>query len=226
MKTSFARSEPDNNKQISVLSIEDFLRIRNTIVPPEKEEDERKRFDQHLKTISQTKMKQWPDSIEMAKKNKLESRKKVFFEKEMDKRSIDEAERKFQEKQKQIVIEKANKLLFEAQDPVKSFNSKMLLSDVLKERDYQREIRNRKIEMENEIDRKWLEMEREIMLENEKKAQQKKEEELIKKKEQTKFVNQQFHDYKIKKIKEYQDAVIEGEMIKLASKQGLEEERC
>jgi hypothetical protein len=90
MKTYSAKATQDKNKQISVLSVEDFLRIRNTIVPPEKEEDERKRMDQHLRTISQTKMRQWPDSIEMAKKNKLESRKKIFFENEMEKRSIDE----------------------------------------------------------------------------------------------------------------------------------------
>ena len=126
MKTSSLRSSHDSIKQISILGLGDFLRIRNSIVPPEKEEDERKRFDQSLKKISQNKMREWPDSIEMAKKNKLESRKKIFFEKEMEKRSIDEQEKKFQEKQKEIVIERANKLLFESQDPVKSFNSKML----------------------------------------------------------------------------------------------------
>jgi len=223
MKTAGRRTNDKN--QVSVLSVEDFLRIRNTIVPPEKEEDERKRLDQDYKTISQTKMRQWPDSIEMAKKNKLESRKKVFFEKEMEKRKIDDEERKFQEMQKKIVIEKANKLLFEAQDPVKSFNSKMLLSDVLKERDYQKEICARKKECENEIERKWLDLERENIKENDRKEKLKKEAEEQKKKEQMKFINQQFHDYKIKRIKEYQDNEIEGEMIKLASKQGLEEER-
>ncbi len=225
MKTSSLRSSHDSIKQISILGLGDFLRIRNSIVPPEKEEDERKRFDQSLKKISQNKMREWPDSIEMAKKNKLESRKKIFFEKEMEKRSIDEQEKKFQEKQKEIVIERANKLLFESQDPVKSFNSKMLLSDVLKEREYQKEIKNRRIQMESDIERKWLEMEREIMQENERKEQNKKEEEMNKKREQMRFINEQFHDYKIKRIKEYQDSVIEGEIIKLASKQALDDER-
>jgi hypothetical protein len=225
MKTYSTRSNTENNHQISVLTVNDFLRIRNTIIPPENEEDVRKKFDQTLKTVSQTKMRQWPDSIEMAKKNKLESRKKIFFEKEMDKRSIDEQEKKFQEKQKQIVIEKANKILFEAQDPVKSFHSKMLLSDVLKERDYQKDIKNRKKEMDDEIERKWLELERENILENDRKVMQKKEDEQNKKKERLKFINQQFQDYKFKRIKEYQDAVIEGEMIKLASKQAIENDR-
>lgn len=225
MKTYSAKSTLENNKQVSVLSVEDFLRIRNTIIPPEKEEDERKRFDQTLKSISQNKMRQWPDSIEMTKKNKLESRKRVFFEKEMEKRKIDDEEKKFQEIQKRQVIEKANTLLFETQDPVKSFNSKMLLSDVLKERDYQREIKERKKEMDDDMERKWLELEKENMLENERKENLKKEQDVYRKKEQTKFINQQFHDYKVKKIKEYQDGVIEGEMIKLAAKQALEDDK-
>ena len=53
----------------------------------------------------------------------------------------------------------------------------------------------------------------------------KKEAEEQKKKDQMGFINAQFHDYKIKRIKEYQDNEIEGEMVKLASKQGLEEDR-
>ena len=174
MKTLSDKRTKDKN-QASVLSVEDFLRIRNTIIPPEKEEDERKRLDQDYKSISQSKMRQWPDSIDMAKKNKLESRKKVFFEKEMEKRKIDDEERKFQEMQKKIVIEKANKLLFEAQDPVKAFNSKMLLSDVLKERDYQKEITIRKQECENDIQRKWLELDKENIRESDHKAKLKKD---------------------------------------------------
>lgn len=225
MKTYSGKRTNEKNNQYSVLNLEDFLRIRNTIVPPEKEEEERKRLDQTLKAISQNKMKQWPDSIEMAKKNKLESRKRVFFEKEMEKRKIDEEEKKFQEMQKKIVIERANKLLFEAQDPVKSFNSKMLLSDVLKEREYQKEIKIRKEEMENQIENKWVELEKEIVKENELKDIKKNDAQIQKKKDQMKFINQQFHDYKIKKIKDYQDSVIEGEMIKLASKQAVEEDK-
>lgn len=225
MKTYSGKRTNEKNNQYSVLNLEDFLRIRNTIVPPEKEEEERKRLDQTLKAISQNKMKQWPDSIEMAKKNKLESRKRVFFEKEMEKRKIDEEEKKFQEMQKKIVIERANKLLFEAQDPVKSFNSKMLLSDVLKEREYQKEIKIRKEEMENQIENKWLELEKDIVKENELKDIKKNDAQNQKKKDQMKFINQQFHDYKIKKIKDYQDSVIEGEMIKLASKQAVEEDK-
>ena len=74
--------QPKNKKDTtSTISLSDFMRIRNTIVPPINDEDERKAFDSTLKAVSLQKTRNWPDSIEMAKKNKLESRKKVFFEK-------------------------------------------------------------------------------------------------------------------------------------------------
>jgi hypothetical protein len=201
------------------------MRIRNNLVPSTNEDDERKKLDSSLKAVSQTKMRQWPDSIEMAKKNKLEVRKKVFFEKEAEKRKIDEEERKFQEMQKKIIVERANKLLFDAQDPVKSFHSKLLYADVLKERDYQKEITNRKREVQSKIDEGWLDLERQQMEAYDAKEYNKAVEEFNKKQDQIGTINQQFTDFKIKKVKEYQDRVVEGEMIKLAAKKALEEDK-
>ena len=36
------------------------------------------------------------------------------------------------------------------------------------------------------------------------------------------IINHQFNDFKIKKVKEYQDRVIEGEIIKINAKKALE----
>ncbi len=201
------------------------MRIRNTIAPTHTHEDERRDKDSALKQSSHTRMRQWPDSIEMAKKNKLESRKKVFFEKEFEKRKVDEEERKFQEIQKHMVVERANKLLFEAQDPVKSFHSKLLLSDVHKERDYQQEIKERQREIERRIEANNIEMEEQQIREYDIKEMKKQEEEKRKKEHQLNVINNQFEDFKIKKIKEYQDYIIEGEMVKLAAKKGLEDDK-
>jgi hypothetical protein len=223
MKTaSFAKP---NSKSTATISLNDFMRIKNTIVATGQEEDERKNIDARLKQISQTKAKQWPDSIEMAKKTRLESRQKIFFEKELEKRKIDDEEKKFQEMQKKLIVERANKLLFEQQDAVKSFHSKLLYSDVLKERDLQKEIRDRKKETEAIIENKWTELENEKMKEYDIKEIIKQEEEVEKKKEQISTINQQFHEFKIRKVREYQDRVVEGEIIKLAAKRAIDEEK-
>lgn len=190
-----------NNQTSSTISLSDFMRIRNTIAPPLNDEDERKAFDATLKASSLQKTRNWPDSIEMAKKNKLESRKKVFFEKEMEKRKIDEEERRFQEMQKKLVIEKANKSLFEAQDSVKSFHSKLLFADVLKEREFQKEITERKKLIEVEKEAKWIAMEHENMKDYDIKEIAKAELEKKKRFDQMNIINHQFNDFKIKKVK-------------------------
>jgi hypothetical protein len=216
------RSKKDS---AATISLSDFMRIRNTIIPPSNEEDERKGTDSVLKATSQQRMRNWPDSIEMAKKNQLESRKKVFFEKEIEKRKIDDEEKRYQEMQKKLVIEKANKLMFDAQDPVKSFHSKLLMADVLKEREYQKEIIERKKEIEVTREIKWREMEQDKQREFDMKELMKAQDEKMKKQQQMNIINQQFTDFKIKKVKEYQDRVVEGEIIKQSARQAVEQEK-
>jgi len=219
------KSRTLDNKQTATISLGDFMRIRNTIIPPVIEEEERKKIDTLLKESSQQRVKNWPDSLEMAKKNKLEQRKKNFIEKEIEKRKIDEEERKYQEAQKKLVNERANKLLFDAQDQVKTFHSTLLLSDTMKEREFQQEIKQRKKEIVERIDKQWQEIEKQKMIGYDRKEVEKVGAEKKKKKEQMGHINQQFKDYKIKKIKEYQDRVVEGEIIKLQAQQELEREK-
>ena len=73
-----------DSKQTATISLGDFMRIRNTIIPSISEEEEKKKKEAILKEQSQQKVKQWPDSLEMAKKNKLEQKKKNFIEKEVN----------------------------------------------------------------------------------------------------------------------------------------------
>jgi hypothetical protein len=57
-----------DSKQSATISLGDFMRIRNTIIPSISEEEERKKKESILKDQSNKKVKQWPDSLEMAKK--------------------------------------------------------------------------------------------------------------------------------------------------------------
>jgi len=70
-------------KHTATISLGDFIRIRNTNIPSISEAEEKKKKDTVLKELSNQKAKQWPDSLEMAKKNKMEQRKKNFIEKEV-----------------------------------------------------------------------------------------------------------------------------------------------
>ena len=110
--------------------------------------------------LSQTKSKNWPDSIEMRKKNQFELTKKKFLEEEERRRLIDLEEKKYFDAKNSQIIQKAQKILFDEQDPVKTFNMKLMYCDMLKERDYQNEIKNRKKEINSIIEKQFFEMDK------------------------------------------------------------------
>ncbi len=62
-------------------------------------------------------------------------------------------------------IEKANRQLYDSQDMVKALKSKMLLSDVMKEQEYQRDLKARKEQMQKQIDKNWEDLEKQKMAE-------------------------------------------------------------
>ena len=143
---------------------------------------------------------------------------------EEEKRIIDEEERKFQELEKQLVVDKADKYFFENQDAVKSFHSKLLLSDAIKEREYQKEIQKRKKEIEKDYEENHLRNLHQQLIEYDRKEELKDLEEKAKREHRMSIVNHQLNQAKIKKIKEYQDNVIEGEIIKKKAKEEVEEQ--
>jgi hypothetical protein len=161
-KALLPKTEKNTNKTFSMLTVGDFNRIKSHILPTEASDlDARTKKNEELHKKSQTRMRKWPDSIEMIKKTQMESRKKIFFEEEKRKRILDQEEARFKEYQKQVVNDRAEKLLFDNQDVVKSFKSNLLLTDVLNEREFQKEITLKKQEINKKIDEKWFEMEKE-----------------------------------------------------------------
>ena len=66
-------------KRPTYITLSDFMRIQNEINPLNSEYENRKAQNNKLKLLSQTKSKNWPDSIEMRKKNQFELQKKKIF---------------------------------------------------------------------------------------------------------------------------------------------------
>ena len=121
-----------HNRNISTITLGDFMRIRDNIVATKEDQSERDVRNNHLRNLSQTRLMKWPDSLQLAKQTRHNEKKKHYFEQELEKRGIEEEERKLNEANKKLIIERANKKLFDTQDQVKLFNGKMLFSDVLK----------------------------------------------------------------------------------------------
>ena len=212
-------------KPPSYITLSDFMRIQNEINPVNSEYENRKSHNLKLKMLSQTKSKNWPDSIEMRKKNQFELAKKKFLEEEERRRLIDMEEKKYFDAQNNIIIQRAQKMLFDEQDPVKTFNMKLMYCDMLKERDYQNEIKNRKKEINSIIEKQFFEMDKKKMEDFDKKEAEKAKKEEEKKKIRMKIINDQLQQSKIKIIQDYQEKLVEGELMKLSMKRALEAEK-
>ena len=207
------------------ITLSDFMRIQNEINPINAEYENRKAYEEKLKKLSLAKSKNWADSLEMKKKNEFELAKKRFLEDEARRRKIDEEERKYLDTQNDLIVQRARHLLFEEQDPVKSFNSKLLYCDILKERDYQKEILGRKKQINDIIEKQFFENEKKKIDDFDKRMEIKRKLEDDKRKERMKIMREQLQESKIKLIQDYQEKLVEGQLMKLNMQKALDEEK-
>lgn len=208
-----------------VISKQDLNRIKNEIVPIYNEGDMRHSVDSNLKSLSQAKIKAWPDSIEMANKNHFDQLKRQFFANEDIKRRTDKEEKKYFNILKNRITNKAQELFFHAQDPVKSFVSKMRFCDVLTERKIQLKNKKAKEERMKQYDAYWESIERQAMVDQDQNELKKKDIQRLKKKSEYSIVNLQFSEAKIKQVQDIQEKFIEGQIIKKNALKAIEEER-
>lgn len=82
-----------------------------------------------------------------------------------------------------------------------------------------------KEDIEKNINYKWHEVEVDKMKKYDEKEVEKANQEKEKIKQQMGMINHQFREYKTKRILEYQDQVVEGQVIKKAAMEAVEEEK-
>ena len=209
----------------SVISLSELKEIQNIIDPAPTKEELRKSIDSKLRKISQEKIAKWKNSLQNENNLRLEREKNEFIKKERLRQKIDEEERKYQNMRYNLSMQKAREYLFNSKDLVKSFNSSMLYSDTLKERDKQIEL-NRSIKMRKEKDEQdWIKKEKEQMLAYDMKELEKKKLRRNKSEAEMNIIRNQFNEVKYKRLQEMQDNYIEGEIIKREARNALLEEQ-
>ena len=104
MKTSSRRP------RTATINLSDFMRIQKEIIPSKNALIERKNYDEKLKIASRGHILNFPDSNV---KNFNEKQKEKFLRDEMRRRKIDEIEKEYQEREKNLVNMKAKKMNFE-----------------------------------------------------------------------------------------------------------------
>ena len=223
MHTSYRMNRPKSSKKrnprpqsakTGVINLTDLMRIQREIIPSINEEKNRRLYDQKLKENSNAHILKFRGDGLRVDKNNLgyyyDQIKTKYIDEEMRKRQIDEIEKEFAENEKRTVNDRAKKIIFQNQDDIKEFRSKMLLSDCMNERKYQQEIKNLKKATNDYIEEKFHAQDLENMAKYDKKEKEKYDLLLKKKNEQMKIINEQMQEAKEKKIKEFQEKEIEG----------------
>jgi len=216
----------------TIISASEFERIQQTLLPdnerPSDDGGTRKKaqtraMDLHLQ--SQARAKTWDNTLEGSRRKKAEDKRKKMELEELERQKIDAEEAKIQLDQRKSTIDRANKLLYDESDRMKSFHSKMMVCDVLAEREAQVSLKDELKKLEHVREDRFLEMEKQNyrkMLEREMKEKETKEE---LSRLAARAQKEQLAEYKEKKFREVEDQMLEGELLRRKAIEDLEAER-
>nr|XP_046259523.1 coiled-coil domain-containing protein 173 [Scatophagus argus] len=173
--------QPPDLRQITVLSKTEWLRVQDEMNQVNKEKESmreaaKQRESLHLQ--SEEVVKRWSNTIAGQRQKKLEA-KKIRDEIEEEKRKlIDKEEAAYQEQKRKEAIEKAKTQLYYQTDRVRGLHRGLLLSEVLKEREAQIEMKQRLKSASKDVDKDFMDM---VKTREDEALRQKQEEELKKK---------------------------------------------
>ncbi|TDH06906.1 hypothetical protein EPR50_G00118320 [Perca flavescens] len=173
--------QPPDLRQVTVLTKAEWLRIQDEINRVNRDKERTREAAKQRETLhlqSKEVVKLWSNTIAGQRQKKLEA-KKLREEIEEEKRKLtDKEEAKYQEQQRREAIEKAKTQLYYQTDRVKGLHRALLLTEVLKEREAQIELRKRIKSASKDVDKEFLNMvesrEDEALRQEQEKALQKK----------------------------------------------------
>ncbi|KAF7242062.1 hypothetical protein EG68_09988 [Paragonimus skrjabini miyazakii] len=134
----------DHIRSVKVLSQDEWKRLNSQLQGDSIEQaklEEKRLANEKLKQTSHEMVKHWTNTFLGARQKKLDERAKRLANEEATKVAIDIEEAKFQAEQRKRAIEEAKLKLYYQTDRVKTFHSALTLTEVLKERDAQLELK-------------------------------------------------------------------------------------
>ncbi|KAI4873058.1 hypothetical protein NFI96_025480 [Prochilodus magdalenae] len=154
-------SQPIDLRQVTVLPRSEWLRLQDSLNQVNKHKDSlmeaaKQREALHLR--SKEVVKNWTNTIAGQRQKKLEAKRNREEAEEEERKQIDLEEAKFQQQKRKEAIERAKTQQYYQTDRVKGFHSALLLTEVLKEREAQAELKKRKQKASKDVDKEVLAM--------------------------------------------------------------------
>ena len=108
---------------------------------------------------------------------------------------------------------------------VKALKAKMMMCDVAYEQKAQQAMQARKKQVGQDIEKHWVEVEKQKMSEYDEKMRAKLEQEYKLKQNNAKEISEQLENFKLSFIKQLKEEMLEGELIKRQTEEDLEREK-
>lgn len=178
-----------------------------------------------LKAKADERVKNWPNTIQGLRQRKEAARIEQFKKEEMERRKVDEEEAAYRAKLRADTILQANQKIFMEHDKVKSMQTKLLLSDAIKERELQVDINRRKQNLNKEIEEAQHQDVLEWCKEYDDKEATQAMREREKKAEQQKVLKKQHEEFIHKRVNRLREEKVEGQIVKIKAEEAVEEEK-
>jgi hypothetical protein len=179
---------------------------------------------EHLKLASKEKTKDWSNTVAVKQKEQQKQRYLKFERDEMEQRELEKEEDLFQKTKNEAIVRAANEKLFQANDKVKAFRSKLIEADVVEER--KRQIEFKKFIKQGEVDREKDILAQELQIQNQAitKEQQLELQKQFKLQEHLEVLKNQVEEYHTKQKIYDNNEKIEGMILQKATQIALHKE--
>ena len=178
--------------------------------PPSAKEADRTR----LHELSNSRKAKWPNTIEALREKKDKMKQDKLDAEEKLRVEIDREEAALQAEKRRLAIERANKMLYDSTDRVKSLHSKLMLADVMEERERQIEVKARLRMREVENEERWYQKQQDAIRRMDAEEDYRDEEEFAKREKVSKMRAEQIEYQKAEQAEKIAEMQREGEMMK------------
>jgi hypothetical protein len=152
MSASLSNSQSLSGRGV-IVGKDEIDRMRRSILPPT-ENFAREQKAEHLKKLSNDRVKNWPNTLEALRKKKESYLKEKEDIEEQKRQEVDREEAELRRKTRLDAIERANTMIYEQTDRMKYLRSQELLSDVVHTRGYQLVEKDQRAKSEQSAERK------------------------------------------------------------------------
>jgi len=208
------RSMPPGIKDSVLVSGDEIsgMRSRSHLGPPQPSAKQLDR--QRLNELSNSRKAQWPNTIEALRERKDRMRAEKLEAEEKLRVEIDREEEALQAEKRRLAIERANKMLYDSTDRVKALHSKLMLADVMEERERQIEVKQRLRLRDVENEERWYQKQQDAIRRMDAEEDLRDDEEMGKRAEVGRVRSEQIAVQKAEQGEKIAEQKREGEMMK------------